>query len=127
MSVNPHSLGRANGSLLQAVSTVRLVRDQPNLLRDFFGREDEVDAAAFYCALRHIRLNGSIELLCNRDTTNIFDGTKRGRPITIVSRNDDRDQLTGPVLGKRAQEDSDDIGPSPWLALLHKSCQGFIL
>lgn len=75
MSVNPHSLGRANGYRLQAVSTVCPVRDLPNLLRDFFGRENEVDAAAFYCALRHIRLNGCIELLSNRDAPNIFDAT----------------------------------------------------
>ena len=75
MSVNPHSLGRANGYRLSTVSTVGPVRDQPNLLRDFFGREDEVDAATFYCALRHIRLNGCIELLGNRDAPNIFDAT----------------------------------------------------
>ena len=75
MSVNPHSFGRANGYRLLTVSTVRLVRDQPNPLRDFFGREDEVDAAAFYCAMRHIRLNGCIELLSNRDAPNIFDAT----------------------------------------------------
>ena len=75
MSVNPQSLGRANGYQLSAILTVRPVRDQPNLLRDFFGREDEVDAAAFYCALRHIRLTGCIELLGDRDAPNLFDAT----------------------------------------------------
>lgn len=75
MSVNPNILGRVNGYELWVVLAVRPVRYKPDLIRDFFGRENEVDTAAFNCALRHIRLTGCIELLGDRYTTHIFDAT----------------------------------------------------
>lgn len=60
---------------LSALSAAGRVHDQPVQFRDIVGRKDEVDAATFYCALRHVRLTGCIAILGDRDADNILDAT----------------------------------------------------
>ena len=87
------------------------VCELPNFYRNFLWRKYEIDAAAIDCALRHVWLNGRIELLGDRDATNILDAAKGCGSISIVARNDDRNELTRPVLGQGTQKDGDNIGP----------------
>ena len=75
------------------------VRDLPDLKRDVLGRKYQIDAAAIDGALRHVRLDGGIELLGDRDATNVPNAAKGRGSVSIIARNDHGDQLTSPVLG----------------------------
>lgn len=46
--------------------------DSYYLQGDIFGGKDKIDAAARYCALRHIGLPGGVELLRNGDAPDIL-------------------------------------------------------
>ena len=55
----------------------------PNLLRNFFWRENKIDAPAIYRALRHIWLDSRFQLLGNRNASYLFDATQRCSTIAV--------------------------------------------
>ena len=67
------------------------VRDPSNFLRNPFGRKNEIDAATVDGALRHVRLSGRIELLGDRDAPDLPYAAQRGRSVSVVARDDNRD------------------------------------
>ena len=58
---------------------------------------------------------GGLELLGDGDAARLFDAAQRRRPIAVIARDDDGDQLAVPMLGQRAQEHRDHVGPAPRL------------
>ena len=104
---------KAADRMVLSADTKVTVRNSPDFLGDRFGRKDEIDTAAVDGALRHVGLTGSIELLGYRDSPNVFYAAQRCRPVSIIARNDDCDQLAVPVFSQRAQKDRNDVGPTP--------------
>lgn len=76
------------------------VCDFAKLQRNPFRRENEVDTATFDGTLRHVWLDSGIELLGDRDAPDICDAAKRRCAITVIARNNDRDQLSFSIFGQ---------------------------
>jgi hypothetical protein len=59
-------------------------------------------------------LAGCLKLLRNGNAACFLDAAKRRRAVAIITGDNDRDNLAGPILGEGTQENRDDVWPSPW-------------
>ena len=84
-----------------------------NLLSDVLRRKNEIDAPACYGAPGHIRVGGSLRLLCNGDAPNFPYAAQRRCPVAIVAGDDDGDKFAVPMLRQRAKKDCDYVRPAP--------------
>jgi hypothetical protein len=79
-----------------------------------------INAAAGYCARRHIGLASGLEFLRNSRATCIFDTAKRICTIPVISRYDDGNKLAVPMLCQGSQKHRDNIEPSPRFGNRHQ-------
>src|SRR5665213_2610820 len=75
------------------------VRNFRNFSRDILRRKNKIDAPACYCAFGHIGLLRCVELLRNGNAPHFLYAAKRRGSVTIISRDNDSDKFTAPVLG----------------------------
>src|ERR1700677_1437005 len=92
-----------------------LVRNSHNFMRDILRRKYKIYAPTFDCALRHIRLHGCVEFLRDGNPANFFYAAQCRCPVAIITRDNDSDQFTVPVLREGTQKNRDHVGPSPRL------------
>lgn len=72
---------------------------------DFFRGENKVYAAARNGALGHVGLLGYIRPLRDGNAADVLDAAQRCRPVTVVTRDNDSDELAVPVFGQRFEEE----------------------
>jgi hypothetical protein len=58
-------------------------------------------------------LSGRLGFLRDSHAANVSYFAKSGRPVAIITRDDDSDQLALPVLRQGSQKNRDDVRPSP--------------
>ena len=73
-------------------------RNPHNFSSDLIGGKNKIDAPGCYCARGHIRHPGCIKFLRDRCAADFSYGAQRCRPVTVIARDNDRDQLALPVL-----------------------------
>jgi hypothetical protein len=86
-------------------TTISGPRNIYNLQRDGLWRQDEVHAAACDRRSRHIGDIGGVEFLGNSHSAHVLYAAQGGRPIAVITGDNDGDKSSSPVPGKRNEAD----------------------